>query len=174
MLCLCIGSGSDKHNVISLQVDYESEEENGEENVKETPEDEEAESEKEEGTPGAEEDQNRAEGEDSQHLSFVSQSKKGKDHLLQSAEVRVSAVVESHPSIQGYTFDTENELWCEVRWNICGLLYSGCMGSSHKKWIFSGQCCCLVSAIPYEYRKWNYKCIFDVTFSNFSFSEHLM
>ncbi|OWK62441.1 DNA-directed RNA polymerase I subunit RPA1 [Lonchura striata] len=96
------------------EVDYESEEENGEENINENPEDEEAESEKEEGTPGAEEDQNRAEGEDSQHLSFVSQTKKGKDRLLQSAEVRVSAVVESHPSIQDYTFDTENELWCEV------------------------------------------------------------
>lgn len=112
---------------ISLQVDYESEEENGEENVKENAEDEEAESEKEEETPGAEEDQNRAEGEDSQRLSFVSQSKKGKDRLLQSAAVRVSAVVESHPSIQDYTFDTENELWCEVRWNICGWLHSGCM-----------------------------------------------
>uniref|UniRef100_A0A8D2MZD1 DNA-directed RNA polymerase subunit n=1 Tax=Zonotrichia albicollis TaxID=44394 RepID=A0A8D2MZD1_ZONAL len=91
-----------------------SEEENGEENVNENPEDEEAESEKEEGTSGAEEDQNRAEGEDSQHLSFVSQAKKGKDQLLKSAEVRVSAVVESHPSIQDYTFDTESELWCEV------------------------------------------------------------
>ncbi|RMC14451.1 hypothetical protein DUI87_09547 [Hirundo rustica rustica] len=96
------------------EVDYESEEENGEENIKDNAEDEEAESEKEEGTPGAEEDQNRAEGEDSQHLSFVSQTKKGKDGLLQSAQVRVSAVVESHPSIQDYTFDTENELWCEV------------------------------------------------------------
>lgn len=109
------------------QVDYESEEENGEENVNENPEDEEAESEKEEGTPGAEEDQNRAEGEDSQNASFVSQTKKGKDRLLQSAEVRVSAVVESHPSIQDYTFDTENELWCEVRWNFCGWLHSGFM-----------------------------------------------
>ncbi|NXX66882.1 RPA1 polymerase, partial [Spizella passerina] len=96
------------------EVDYESEEENGEENVNENPEDEEAESEKEEGTPGAEEDQSRAEGEDSQHLSFVSQTKKGKDQLQKSAEVRVSAVVESHPSIQDYTFDTESELWCEV------------------------------------------------------------
>lgn len=127
MLCLCTGSGPDKHNIISLQVDYESEEENGEENVNENLDDEEAESEKEEGTSDAEENQNRAEGEDSQHLSFVSQTKKGKDRLLQSAEVRVSAVVESHPSIQDYTFDTENELWCEVRWNICGWLHSGCM-----------------------------------------------
>ncbi|NWT00221.1 RPA1 polymerase, partial [Mionectes macconnelli] len=96
------------------EVDYESEEENGEENVDETPEDEEAESEKEEKTPGAEEDQNRAEGEESQPLSFVSQTKKGKDRLLQAAEVRVNAVLDSHPSIQDYTFDTENELWCEV------------------------------------------------------------
>uniref|UniRef100_A0A8D0FZH9 DNA-directed RNA polymerase subunit n=1 Tax=Strix occidentalis caurina TaxID=311401 RepID=A0A8D0FZH9_STROC len=40
------------------EVDYESEEENGEENIDETVEDEEAESEKEERTPGAEEDQN--------------------------------------------------------------------------------------------------------------------
>ncbi|KAF4791332.1 RNA polymerase I subunit A [Turdus rufiventris] len=96
------------------EVDYESEEENGEENANGNLEDEEAESEKEGGTPGAEEDQNRAEGEDSQHLPFVSQPKKGKDRLLQSAEVRVSAVVESHPSIQDYTFDTKNELWCEV------------------------------------------------------------
>ncbi|NWQ66095.1 RPA1 polymerase, partial [Neopipo cinnamomea] len=96
------------------EVDYESEEENGEENVDETPEDEEAESEKEEKTPGAEEDQNRAEGEESQPLSFVSQTKRGKDRLLQAAEVRVNAVLDSHPSIQDYTFDTENELWCEV------------------------------------------------------------
>ncbi|NXT68960.1 RPA1 polymerase, partial [Chaetops frenatus] len=95
------------------EVDYESEEESGEENLKENLEDEEAESEKE-GAPGAEEDQNIAEGEDSQHLSFVPQTKKGKDRLLQSAEVRASAVVESHQSIQDYTFDTENELWCEV------------------------------------------------------------
>lgn len=123
MLCLCTGSGSDKHNVISLQVDYESEEENEEENANGNLEDEEAESEKEGGTPGAEEDQNRAEGEDSQHLPFMSQPKKGKDRLLQSAEVRVSAVVESHPSIQDYTFDTKNELWCEVRWNISGWLH---------------------------------------------------
>lgn len=157
MLCLCTGSGSDKHSVISLQVDYESEEENEEENVNENPEDEEAESEKEEGTPGAEEDQNTAEGEDSQHLSFVSQTKKKKDHLLKSAEVRVSAVVESHPSIQDYTFDTENELWCEVRWNISGWLHSG---SSYNRWFSSVQCCCSVSAIPYEYRKQHYKCIF--------------
>lgn len=120
-----------------MQVDYESEEENGEENVKENPEDEEAESDKEEGTPGAEEDQSKAEGEDSQHLSFVSRSKKRKDQLLQSAAVRVSAVVESHPSIQDYTFDTENELWCEVRWNICGVLHRGCMYLPQKMDLFS-------------------------------------
>ncbi|KAJ7408439.1 DNA-directed RNA polymerase I subunit RPA1 [Willisornis vidua] len=96
------------------EVDYESEEENGEENADENVEDEEAESEKEEKTPAAEEDQNRAEGEKSQSLSFVSRTKKGKDRLLQTAEVRVSAVLDSHPSIRDYTFDTENELWCEV------------------------------------------------------------
>ncbi|NXS07098.1 RPA1 polymerase, partial [Neodrepanis coruscans] len=96
------------------QVDYESEEENGEENAGENPEDEEGESEEEKKAPGAEEDQNRTEGEESQPHSFVSQTKKVKDRLLQSAEVRVNAVVESHPSIKDYTFDTENELWCEV------------------------------------------------------------
>ncbi|KFP92862.1 DNA-directed RNA polymerase I subunit RPA1, partial [Haliaeetus albicilla] len=89
------------------------EEENGEENVDENLEDEEAESEKE-GTPGAEEDQNGADGDESQHLSFMSQAKREKDRFLQSAELRVNAVLDSHPSIQDYTFDTKNELWCEV------------------------------------------------------------
>ncbi|XP_075565005.1 DNA-directed RNA polymerase I subunit RPA1 [Pelecanus crispus] len=95
------------------EVDYESEEENGEENIDENVDDEEAESEKEERTPGAE-DQIEADGDESQHLSFMSQTKKEKDRLLQSAELRVNAVLDSHPSIQDYTFDTENELWCEV------------------------------------------------------------
>ncbi|XP_030306303.1 DNA-directed RNA polymerase I subunit RPA1 isoform X2 [Calypte anna] len=96
------------------EVDYESEEENGEENVGENPDDEEAESEKDERTPGAEEDQNGADADESQHLSFMSQTKKEKHRLLQSAEVRVNAVLDSHPSIKNYMFDTENELWCEV------------------------------------------------------------
>ncbi|NXC74322.1 RPA1 polymerase, partial [Anhinga anhinga] len=95
------------------EVDYESEEENREENIDENVEDEEAESEKEERTPGAE-DQIGADGDESQHLSFMSQTKKEKDRLLRSAELRVNAVLDSHPSIQDYTFDTENELWCEV------------------------------------------------------------
>ncbi|NWI66627.1 RPA1 polymerase, partial [Todus mexicanus] len=96
------------------EVDYESEEENGEENADENLEDEEAESEKEERPAGAEEDQNGADGDESQHLSFMSQTKKERDQLHQSAELRINAVVDSHPSIQDYTFDTENELWCEV------------------------------------------------------------
>ncbi|NXJ62661.1 RPA1 polymerase, partial [Rostratula benghalensis] len=96
------------------EVDYESEEENGEENIDENLEDEEAELEREERTPGAEEEQKEADGDDSQHLSFVSQTKKDKTSLLQSAELRVNAVLDSHPSIQDYVFDTENELWCEV------------------------------------------------------------
>ncbi|NXI55259.1 RPA1 polymerase, partial [Chloroceryle aenea] len=96
------------------EVDYESEEENGEENV-ENLEDDEAESEKEERPPGAEEDQNGADGDDqSHHLSSMSQTEKKKDRLRQSAELRVNAVLDSHPSIEDYTFDTENELWCEV------------------------------------------------------------
>ncbi|KFP68973.1 DNA-directed RNA polymerase I subunit RPA1, partial [Cariama cristata] len=90
------------------------EEENGEENIDENLEEEGAESEKEESSPGAEEDQNGADGDESQRLSFMSQTKKEKDQLLQSAELRVNAVLDSHPSIQDYTFDTENELWCEV------------------------------------------------------------
>uniref|UniRef100_A0A8C3JZE6 DNA-directed RNA polymerase subunit n=1 Tax=Calidris pygmaea TaxID=425635 RepID=A0A8C3JZE6_9CHAR len=96
------------------EVDYESEEENGEENIDENLEDEEAESEKEERAPGAEEDQNEADGDDCQHPSFMSQTKKEKSRLPQSAELRVNAVLDSHPSIQDYMFDTENELWCEV------------------------------------------------------------
>ncbi|KFO72531.1 DNA-directed RNA polymerase I subunit RPA1, partial [Cuculus canorus] len=82
-------------------------------NIDENQEDEEAESEKEK-TPDAEEDQNGAGGDDSQPLSFVSQSKKEKNRLLQSMDLRINAVLDSHPSIQDYTFDTENELWCEV------------------------------------------------------------
>ena len=112
-----------------MQVDYESEEENGEENVDENLEDEEAESEKEEHTPSAE-DQMGADGDESQRVSFMSQTKKEKDRLLQSAELRVNAVLDSHPSIQDYTFDTENELWCEVRWwclETCVWLCNGCM-----------------------------------------------
>uniref|UniRef100_A0A8C2T0Y7 DNA-directed RNA polymerase subunit n=1 Tax=Coturnix japonica TaxID=93934 RepID=A0A8C2T0Y7_COTJA len=102
-------------HVFCFSVDYESEEENGEENAAENPEDEEAESEKEEKAQDAdEEDQNGADGNDSQQLSFMSQTKKERDKLLKSAEVRVNAVLNSHPSIQDYTFDTEHELWCEV------------------------------------------------------------
>ncbi|NXL86536.1 RPA1 polymerase, partial [Alectura lathami] len=97
------------------EVDYESEEENGEENIAENPEDEEAESEKEDRAQGADEDdQNGADADDSQRLSFMSQTKKEREQLLKSAEVRVNAVLNSHPLIQDYTFDTENELWCEV------------------------------------------------------------
>lgn len=149
VLCFCTCSGSDKYDIISLQVDYESEEENGEENVDENLEDEEAESEKE-GTPGAEEHQNGADGDESQHLSFMSQAKREKDRFLQSAELRVNAVLDSHPSIQDYTFDTKNELWCEVRWwcletSVCD--YTMVARSSYNKWIFSVQCCCFVSAI---------------------------
>ncbi|XP_033920786.1 DNA-directed RNA polymerase I subunit RPA1 [Melopsittacus undulatus] len=96
------------------EVDYESEEENGEENIDENLEDEEAESDKEEKTPGAEENQDETDVVESQHLSFMSHAKKEKDRLLQSAELRVNAVVGSHPSIQDYSFDTEHELWCEV------------------------------------------------------------
>lgn len=92
--------------------------------------------ENEEKTPVAEEDQNGADGDESQHLSFMSQTKKEKDRLLQSAEFRVNAVVDSHPSIQDYTFDTEGELWCEVRWwcqepPVCGCAMIAC--SSHNK-----------------------------------------
>ncbi|KFP41128.1 DNA-directed RNA polymerase I subunit RPA1, partial [Chlamydotis macqueenii] len=85
-----------------------------EENVDENLGDEEADSDKDERTPGVEENQNGADGDDSQHLSFMSQTKKEKDRLLQSVELRVNAVLDSHPSIQDYMFDTENELWCEV------------------------------------------------------------
>lgn len=150
-LCFCMCSGSDEYNIVSFQVDYESEEENGEENVDENLEDEEAESEKEERTPSAE-DQIGADGDESQHLSFMSQTEKEKDPLLQSAEVRVNAVLDSHPSIQDYTFDTENELWCEVRWWCMETCVCGCAmvaGSSHNKWISSVECCCFVSALLY-------------------------
>ncbi|NXI46308.1 RPA1 polymerase, partial [Galbula dea] len=95
------------------EVDYESEEENGEENVDEDLEDEETESEKE-GAPGAEEEHNGAEADDSQHLSFESQTTRERERLRQSAELRVKAVVDSHPSIQEYSFDMERELWCQV------------------------------------------------------------
>ncbi|NWS67386.1 RPA1 polymerase, partial [Crotophaga sulcirostris] len=95
------------------EVDYESEEENEEVNIDENLEDEEAELEKEK-TPDAEEDQNGAGDDDSQPLSFVSQTKKEKNRLPRSADLRINAVLDSHPSIQDYTFDTENELWCEV------------------------------------------------------------
>ncbi|NXR14511.1 RPA1 polymerase, partial [Semnornis frantzii] len=94
------------------EVDYESEEEKGEENMDENPEGEDADSEKEEEPPGAEEQNGAAD--ESQHLSFVSQTKRERGHLAQSAELRVNAVLDSHPSIQDYSFDTENELWCEV------------------------------------------------------------
>ncbi|NXP82126.1 RPA1 polymerase, partial [Ramphastos sulfuratus] len=93
------------------EVDYESEEEKGEENMDENLEGEVADSEKEEEPPG--EEQNGA-ADESQHLSFVSQTKRERGHLAQSAELRVNAVLDSHPSIQDYSFDTENELWCEV------------------------------------------------------------
>ncbi|XP_010147056.1 PREDICTED: DNA-directed RNA polymerase I subunit RPA1, partial [Eurypyga helias] len=96
------------------EVDYESEEEDGEENVDENLEDEEAESEKEGTSPCAEEDQNGADGDESQHPSVMPQTKKEKGRLLPSAELRINAVLDSHPSIQGYTFDMESELWCEV------------------------------------------------------------
>ncbi|NXH11506.1 RPA1 polymerase, partial [Bucco capensis] len=96
------------------EVDYDSEEENGEENVEENLEDEEAGSDPEEKVPGAEEEQNGAAGAEASQLSFLSQPKKDKARLRQSAELRVTAVLESHPAIQGYSFDIQNELWCEV------------------------------------------------------------
>lgn len=122
-----------------MQVDYESEEENREENMDENLEDEDAESEKEERTPGAEEDQDAADGDEPQHLSFVSQTKKEKDRLRQSVDLRVNAVLDSHPSIQDYAFDTENELWCEVRRGSLGTSVHACAVvacSSRNKGIF--------------------------------------
>ncbi|NXG50865.1 RPA1 polymerase, partial [Psilopogon haemacephalus] len=94
------------------EVDYESEEEKGEENVDENVEDEDADSEKEEEAAGAE-DQSGAAAE-SQRLPFVPEKKRERGHLAESAELRVNAVLDSHHSIQDYSFDTENELWCEV------------------------------------------------------------
>ncbi|XP_068023789.1 DNA-directed RNA polymerase I subunit RPA1 isoform X2 [Melanerpes formicivorus] len=94
------------------EVDYESEEEKEEENMDENLEGEEAEVEEEERPPEAK-DESAAAGA-AQPLPLASQARRERDHWAQSAELRVKAVLESHPSIQGYSFDTENDLWCEV------------------------------------------------------------
>ncbi|KFV62043.1 DNA-directed RNA polymerase I subunit RPA1, partial [Dryobates pubescens] len=94
------------------EVDYESEEEKEEENMDENLEGEEAESEEEERPPGAE-DESAAAGA-AWLLPPASQARRERGRWAQSAELRVNAVLESHPSIQGYSFDTENDLWCEV------------------------------------------------------------
>ncbi|XP_026503885.1 DNA-directed RNA polymerase I subunit RPA1 [Terrapene carolina triunguis] len=88
------------------EVDYESEEENSEENGDENPEEEE----------GMLHDDKRAEdAEEGVQNEYNYQTKKEKGPKLEhSTQLRVSAVMSSHPSIVNYTYDMENELWCEV------------------------------------------------------------
>ncbi|XP_006111690.2 DNA-directed RNA polymerase I subunit RPA1 [Pelodiscus sinensis] len=88
------------------EVDYESEEENGEENGEENPEEEEG---------MLHDDKQTEDVEEADQHEDNSQTNKGKRPKLEySTQLRVSAVMSSHPSIVNYTYDTENELWCEV------------------------------------------------------------
>ncbi|XP_006028713.1 DNA-directed RNA polymerase I subunit RPA1 [Alligator sinensis] len=98
------------------EVDYESEEEVNEENGDENSEDEEGPSLDDKRTEESEEGSNVLyHEEDSQFSSSSSLSKKEKTPTQNaSVELRVSSVVSSHPSIENYVYDVENELWCEV------------------------------------------------------------
>ncbi|EMP32181.1 DNA-directed RNA polymerase I subunit RPA1 [Chelonia mydas] len=97
------GSGGESQE---NQVDYESEEENSEENGDENPEEDE----------GMLNDDKRAEdAEEGVQNESNFQTKKEKGPKLEhSTQLRVSAVMSSHPSIVNYAYDTESELWCEV------------------------------------------------------------
>uniref|UniRef100_A0A7M4DXU4 DNA-directed RNA polymerase n=1 Tax=Crocodylus porosus TaxID=8502 RepID=A0A7M4DXU4_CROPO len=98
------------------EVDYESEEEVNEENGDENSEDEEGPLLDDKRAEESEEGSNvLCHEDDSQFSASSSLSKKEKTPKQNaSVELRVNSVVSSHPSIENYEYDVENELWCEV------------------------------------------------------------
>lgn len=102
-----------------LQVDYESEEEETEEEDKEDQEELEEEN--------AVEDKLQASQPDISAAHVVRsvrgrrKERKDEDNLNQ---MRVNAVLQSSPAIQRYSFDEEQQLWCEVCLNTLTKLSS--------------------------------------------------
>ncbi|KAG8450853.1 hypothetical protein GDO86_003209 [Hymenochirus boettgeri] len=101
------------------EVDYESEEEESQAN-EEDQEDEEGPS----TNPGEETVGITEETEDTTLHSLPSQSSQGTQEKLSKdvvAENRINDVLSLNPSIEDYSYDTQNSLWCEVRDKcLCG------------------------------------------------------
>ncbi|XP_055974137.1 DNA-directed RNA polymerase I subunit RPA1 [Sorex fumeus] len=102
------------------EVDYESEEEEekgGEEDEEERPEEEAAHLENTHKAPEQEQEEEAgasAKGDEPPEGPLSQQQRTARRREPQAAENRVRAVLECHPFIHEYEFDTERSLWCEV------------------------------------------------------------
>lgn len=89
-----------------LQVDYESEEE-------ETDEDKEDQGELEE--DNTEQDNLQEVRPETAEAAGVRGRRDGRKEEESPHQMRVNAVLQASPAIQRYSFDQEHQLWCEVR-----------------------------------------------------------
>lgn len=99
-----------------LQVDYESEEDDDKADEGEDKEDQgEAEDENEKNEEdGLEDSQSQSRGEEKSKKKKKKSQKTGEEQDRGENQMRVNCVLQSNPAIQRYSYDTENELWCEV------------------------------------------------------------
>lgn len=98
---------------MSLQVDYESEEQ-------ETDEDKEDQGELEE--ENTEQDHLQEVRSETAEAAGVRGRRDGRKEEESSHQMRINAVLQASPAIQRYSFDEEHQLWCEVR--LLSLCYS--------------------------------------------------
>ncbi|XP_056410396.1 DNA-directed RNA polymerase I subunit RPA1 isoform X2 [Hyla sarda] len=103
------------------EVDYESEEEEQSENEEEQDE-ENPPAQKEEGTEASDEGEDLSpNGEDRSPSSLLSSKKKSNQPNLTKqvlAENRINGVLSLSSSIDDYSYDTENSLWCEITFKL--------------------------------------------------------
>lgn len=105
------------HLCFPLQVDYESEEEDGGddgEDKEDQGEEEEEASEKAEDT--LEETQPESAGLEMQKKKKRAKRVEGEEEPLN--QMRVNAVLQSNSAIERYCYDVEHELWCEVSFHV--------------------------------------------------------
>lgn len=102
------------HLCFTLQVDYESEEEDGDDDGEDKEDQAEEEEEVEENTENTqEESQPEAAGVRMQKKNKRAK-KRGREGDETLNQMRVNSVLESNTAIQRYSYDLEEELWCEV------------------------------------------------------------
>lgn len=93
-----------------MKVDYESEEEQGDNEAEEN--DEEGEVEAEENAEAHATEESQPETPDAR----IETRKKKKKKVMKESEflMRVNSVLDVNSAIEGYRFDQQDELWCEV------------------------------------------------------------